>query len=250
MANITRSWKRFLAVGCSHGHLADQQLLRGVLKFRDRWKPHKIVHLGDAIDLACLREGAIHTADDALSPDADLEAGLAFIEQLAPNVWHLGNHEARLVRLMEHPRAIVSGLAARIYQDIEHQAKRLRCELVPYNFQEGWRIPFGSDAVTGHGYMVNEMAVRDHAEAICTGTQTKVIIAHLHRVTQHEGRRRDHPTGYCVGWLGDPSLAHYAALRRATTSWSRGFAWGEYCDNETQIWLAKELQNGTIRLPV
>jgi hypothetical protein len=26
--NVTRKWKRFLAVGCSHGHLADQALLR------------------------------------------------------------------------------------------------------------------------------------------------------------------------------------------------------------------------------
>lgn len=250
MANVVRSWKRFLAVGCSHGHLADQRLLRGVLKFRDRWKPHKVAHLGDAIDLACLREGAIHTADDALSPEDDLQAGMAFIEQLRPNVWHLGNHEARLVRLMESPRAIVASLAGRLMADIESQAQRLKCELVPYNFQHGWRSPFGSDCLTGHGYMANEMALRDHAEAVCAGTATKVIIAHIHRVSQHEGRRRDHPTGYCVGWMGDPSLAHYAAQRRATSSWSRGFAWGEFCETETVVWLAKETQNGQIRLPV
>jgi hypothetical protein len=250
MANITRSWKRFLAVGCSHGHLADQKLLRGVLRFKDRWKPHKVVHLGDAIDLACLREGAIGTADDAVNPESDLQDGLAFIERLEPSVWHLGNHEARLVRLMSSPRAMVAALAARVYADLESQAERLRCDLVPYNFQDGWRTPFGSDCLTGHGYMANEMALRDHAEAICAGPANKVIIAHLHRVSQHEGRRRDHPTGYCVGWMGDPQLAVYAAHRRATTSWSRGFAWGEYCDNETQVWLAKETISGAIRLPV
>lgn len=250
MANVVRVWKRFLAVGCSHGHLADRRLLKGVLKFRDRWKPHKIVHLGDAIDLACLREGAYGSADDAMDPEGDLQDGLAFIEQLRPNVWHLGNHEARLTRLMESPRAILAALAARVYEDIEAQAARLKCDLVPYRFQEGWRSPFGNDCLTGHGYMVNEMALRDHAEAVCTGNATKVIIAHIHRVSQHEGRRRDHPTGYCVGWLGDPGLAHYAAQRRATMSWSRGFAWGEYCDTETQVWLAKETNSGQIRLPV
>ena len=52
MANITRSWKRFLAVGCSHGHHADQALLKKVLSFKARWKPHTTIHLGDVVDLA------------------------------------------------------------------------------------------------------------------------------------------------------------------------------------------------------
>ncbi len=250
MANIVRRWKRFLAVGCSHGHLADRKLLQGVLRFKERWKPHVTVHLGDAIDLACLREGAIGSADDAVDPEGDIQDGLCFIEQLEPQVWHLGNHEARLTRLMESPRALIASLAQRIYQDLTQQAERLRCEVVPYTFQDGWRSPFGSDCLTGHGYMVNEMALRDHAESVCAYGGNKVIIAHLHRVSQHEGRRRDHPTGYCVGWLGDPQLAQYAALRRATSSWSRGFAWGEFCADETVVWLAKENRSGQIRLPI
>jgi hypothetical protein len=149
---------------------------------------------------------------------------------------------------MESPKAIISALACRVYQQIQDRAKELKCKVIDYNFQDGW-YPFG-DTLAGHGYMVNEMAVRDHAEAICTGAHSKVLIAHLHRVTQADGRNRAHPTGYCVGWLGDPKQAGYAANRRATTSWSRGFAWGEYCDNETQIWLAKETKNGTFRLPI
>jgi hypothetical protein len=98
--------------------------------------------------------------------------------------------------------------------------------------------------------MVNENAVRDHAEAICEGAANKVVIAHLHRVQQAEGRNRAHPTGYCVGWLGDVNAMGYAANRRATSSWSRGFAWGEYSDNETVIWLAKETKNQDFRLPI
>jgi hypothetical protein len=98
--------------------------------------------------------------------------------------------------------------------------------------------------------MANKTAVQDHAESVHTGTHNKVLIAHLHRVTQAEGASRAHPTGYCVGWLGDPKQALYAANRKATSSWSRGFAWGEYCDNETQIWLAKETKSQTFRLPL
>lgn len=246
--NITRKWKRFMAVGCTHGHLVDQSLLKQVLAFKERWKPHTCIALGDHIDLACLRAGAVGTADDAADPEGDLNDGLNFISRFEPSVYLLGNHENRLFTLMESPRAIVSALAARIYAQITDRAKEIRCEVVPYSFQNGWR-QYG-DCLFGHGYMINEQAVRDHAEAVCHGSAQKVVIAHLHRVTQAEGRNRAHPTGYCVGWLGKTEEMGYAALRRATTSWSRGFAFGEYADNETIVWLAKETKNKTFRLPM
>jgi hypothetical protein len=218
-----------LAVGCSHGHHADQALLKKVLAFKARWKPHTTIHLGDAVDLACLRGGVGDSADSAVDPESDLQDGLAFLHQLEPKMYFLGNHEARLNTLMESPRAIVAALAGRVMGQITDQARRMRCEVVDY--------------------MHNEAAVRDHAEAVCGGTATKVIIAHLHRVQQAEGRNRAHPTGYCVGWLGDKDAMGYAANRRATTSWSRGFAWGEWCDSETVVWLAKETKAGDFKLP-
>lgn len=248
MANIIRNWKRFLAVGCSHGHHADQQLLKRVLAFKSRWKPATTIHLGDAIDLACLRAGAAGTRDESADPEGDLQDGLAFLHQLEPKLYFLGNHEARLNTLMESPKAIVAALAARVMAQVTDQARRMRCEVIDYNFQHGWRQL--GDTLFGHGYMVNEQAVRDHAEAVCGGTASKVVIAHLHRVQQAEGRNRAHPTGYCVGWLGDKNAMGYAANRRATTSWSRGFAWGEHCDTETVVWLAKETKAGDFRLPV
>jgi hypothetical protein len=178
-----------------------------------------------------------------------LQDGLAFLHQLEPKLYFLGNHEARLNTLMESPKAIVAALAGRVMGQITDQARRMRCEVIDYNFQNGWRQL--GDTLFGHGYMVNEQAVRDHAEAVCgPGNTTKVVIAHLHRVMQAEGRNRAHPTGYCVGWLGDKDAMGYAANRRATTSWSRGFAWGEYCDTETVVWLAKETQANDFRLPV
>ena len=248
MANVVRSWKKFMAVGCSHGHHADQALLDKVLAFKRRWKPHTTLHLGDAVDLACLRAGAAGTADDAVDPESDLHDGLTFLSRLEPQVYFLGNHEARLNTLMESPRAIVAALAARVMTQITDRAKEMKCQVVDYNFQNGWRQL--GDCLLGHGYMINENSVRDHAEAVCGGTATKVIIAHLHRVQQAEGRNRAHPTGYCVGWLGDVNAMGYAANRRATTSWSRGFAWGEYCNNETIVWLAKETKDNQFRLPV
>lgn len=245
MASITRRWRRFLAVGCSHGHYADKALLKELLAFKQRWAPQQVIHLGDAVDLACFRTGALSAKDEATDPTADIESGLGFLSELEPTLYFFGNHEDRLTKLMQHPRAIVACLAHRIHSQI---VSRVGCEIVPYNFQTGWRQI--GDALFGHGYMHNESSVRDHAEAVCGGDANKAVIAHLHRVSQAEGRNRNHPTGYCVGWLGDTQKAEYAVNRRATTSWSRGFAWGEFCDNETVIWLAKETRTGKFRLPL
>ncbi len=62
--NIVRKWKKFFAVGCSHGHLADQSALATALKFKSAWKPDTVMHLGDFMDLAALRSGAKGTPDE------------------------------------------------------------------------------------------------------------------------------------------------------------------------------------------
>ena len=52
-------WKKFMAVSCSHGHLADAKATKAALEFKKRFKPDTTLHLGDAIDLAALRAGAM-----------------------------------------------------------------------------------------------------------------------------------------------------------------------------------------------
>ncbi len=66
--------------------MADQAVLKELLRFRDRWKPDTVLHLGDAIDMTCLRTGALtnDNADSAVDPEADLNDGLAFISALRP----------------------------------------------------------------------------------------------------------------------------------------------------------------------
>ena len=58
-------WKKFLAVSCSHGHLADAKATKAALEFKKRWKPDTTLHLGDAIDLAALRSGAMRNPDSS-----------------------------------------------------------------------------------------------------------------------------------------------------------------------------------------
>lgn len=242
MANITRRWKKWMAVGCSHGHLACPKALRAVLKFRADFKPNHTMHLGDYVDLAALRAGAKGSKDEAADIDHDLKCGTNFIEELEPNILFDGNHEDRLERMCEHPKAIVAYCAGKIVGEINDFCRKGRIDRVPYGIHVGWRRL--GDHFFGHGYMFSEAAVKDHAESI-----GNCVIAHLHRSGMERARRLDGATGYCVGALADIPAMAYAKTKRSTLKWNLGFAWGEYCDTATTVNLVKRADNGQWRLP-
>lgn len=236
-------WKRFMAVGCSHGSLANPKAIEAVLEFKRRYRPQVVVHLGDAIDVAAFRSGAKGSNDEAIRHEPDLEAGLDFLTKLRPDVYLLGNHEARLWSLRNHYNAIVSGLAQSIVNDIEKTCKKLKCKVLPWEYNQSYKL---GDYSLMHGWFFNEMAARDHAE-----TFGNVIFAHTHRASVAKGRRTDSPTGINAGCLIDIPKADYAKARRATQAWANGFVWGEFCDDRTVAWLHEQPQHLTTwRLPV
>ena len=53
---VIKKWKRWLAVSCSHGHLANPVALKAALEMKKRWiRPNsgdKVLHLGDFLDLS------------------------------------------------------------------------------------------------------------------------------------------------------------------------------------------------------
>ena len=85
--NISKGWKKWMAVGCSHGDQIDPEARKAVLTFRDRWKPDTTFHLGDFLDLAAFRAGAVNdpnSSDRAASVSDDLSAGIDFLHELRP----------------------------------------------------------------------------------------------------------------------------------------------------------------------
>jgi hypothetical protein len=217
------AFKRFLACGCSHGELADPVALEAVLAFKRSWKPDTTIHLGDFCDFAALRSGAAGSKDEAASLADDITAGTNFLEQLEPTHIFDGNHEERIYRLLESPNAKVAYCAQKLMGELNDLATRLGARRVPYDIDEGW-LQFG-DTLFGHGYMFNQAAIRDHAEAF-----GKCVIAHLHRVGQERGRVRKDATAHCVGFLGEKKKFGYAKTNKSRLAWSQGFAWGEYSD--------------------
>ena len=235
-----------MAVGCSHGHLADPAAIKAVLKFRKAFKPHSVVHLGDFLDMTAFRTGAGGTRDESVSIVDDLRYGIEFLHALEPTDLLIGNHEARLWKLMDHPNAIVARAANSVIEEIRQTTTKLHCRLVDhYDISKSW-IQLG-DTKLLHGMMYNENGLRDHAEHF-----GKCIIAHLHVAGMASGRRIDHPVAWCCGTLASVPAMAYANTRRATARWSAGIVYGEFNDSQCHINLTQCPQNeaASWRLPV
>jgi predicted phosphodiesterase len=224
-----------MAVGCSHGNMADPVAIKAVLKFRDAWKPHTTVHLGDFIDLAAFRSGAKGSNDESEPVRPDFDSGIRFLKDLQPQIVLAGNHEDRLWRLRESRSAIVAELATALVSDIERACRQLRCELVPYRYKTYRTL---GNYKLMHGYFYNENAARDHAEAF-----GNTIYGHTHRTALEKGRRDDNPTGICPGTLSNIPNMDYAKTRKSTLSWAQGLVWGLYCDTRTICWLHEQPQD-------
>jgi len=240
------TWKRGLVVSCSHAQMILPDALPTLRKFAADWKPHHLIHLGDFLDTTALRSGAAGTPDEGADVQFDLDAGLSFLTSFfslsaraEKRILCLGNHDARPYKLRQHPRAMVRHTADNVCKQIEFAARKSRAEVIPYDIRRGWKQINPSLAV-GHGYMFSENAVRDHAEML----GCNVIMGHLHRCEVRKGRTVQGGTGYCVGWLGDDSLAYYARERRATLAWENAFASYETNGKEAVIWLHKRAKDG------
>lgn len=229
------AFKRIMAVGCSHGKYADPTALDAVLTFRQRFKPHTVIHLGDAIDCTAFMSSHMGAArGDDVQPDVD--SGLDFLRELRPNYFLLGNHEDRLERLACSKNELVSFCAVTVLSHIESFCNRNKCQTISYS---------GNDQclMTGnvrwmHGTVYSENATRDHAESYAT--QGGVVVhAHTHRAGQATGRRHDAPIGFSVGTLTRRGALEYAKTRRATLGWSQGFVYGWVSENSSQIYLCQ-----------
>lgn len=242
-----RKYRRFLAVGCSHGALIDRDAAAAVLKFKRAWKPDVAIHLGDVGDYAAFRGGAKGAKDEAEALGPDIAAGKQFIRQFRPTHVLIGNHDERIWRLSTHHNAVIALAASAARNEFLTACEKAKVKVLVdhYDINRSW-IELG-DTKFLHGWMYNENAMRDHAEHF-----GKCVIAHLHVAGIGNARRSDHATCHCVGTLADIPMMDYAKTRRSTARWSHGFCYGEYSEKECHVYLSAAPQNqaGVWRLPL
>ena len=216
-----------MAVTCSHGHLINHAVAEQALKFRDEYKPHTVLHLGDFLDETAFMGKALGADSREASTDmtADLARGLGFVERLRPDVLFLGNHDTRAFDLSDHPREIIALAARSVVREIEEVARKLKADLVPYTGvrdRASWRML--GDTAFGHGIFYSMRAGEDHALML----GCPVVFGHTHRLEVQASRSHGGYPAYNIGLLGDINKMEYASRRRATTMWQNGWAYGEY----------------------
>lgn len=233
-----------MAVGCTHGDLGNREIQGQVLQFAADYKPHTRFDLGDIVDTAAFRNGATGTPDEKRNILIDYSRGIEWLNKYEPTHIAWGNHDARLLEWMDSPNAVKAYAAGQVWHHLSETARKLKAKTKDYDYEHGWFELGGT--FWGHGYWYNEAAIRDHAEYL----GGPLVMAHLHRTIQERGRTRKDTTSYCVGTLADVDAMPYARRRRATSRWEHGLLFGEYCDKEAVLWLARCPKGGTLRFPM
>ena len=233
MANITRRWRKWAAVSCTHGADIDPQFRRAFLQFLKDYKPDQRLHLGDAIDLACLRSGARRDPDEpdrAESLMEDLLAGLSFLHEMRPTVYMDGNHEARATMLAHSGNQVVAYAAGRVMAHINDEMAKHKCERFPWVGLQRAGIKMLGGTAFLHGALFNVSCARDTAEAL----GMDCVFGHSHRVSIESSRTLNPVVGYNIG-CGLDLAAPYAASRRQTLGWRHAFAYGEFTDTACTV---------------
>lgn len=222
--SITRKWRRFFGVSCSHARHVDKSAWSAMLKAKEAFDPAFTFHLGDFVDTTGWRSGA-RGGDLADDYRGDISTGLVHLDQLQPQLVLCGNHEARLWRELRNEDGRIAGLADELIGHMRKHVTKWGAEFVEYNGVFQGRM-LGNYLLT-HGTIFNQMACRDMAEMY-----GHVIFGHTHTAGMAQGRRTDRPMGINIGTLTATRLMDYAHNRRQTLAWKQAWLYGEYCDNE------------------
>ena len=211
-----------MVVGCSHGIYADPQALDAVHRFKQAYKPHKVYHLGDFIDLSAFMGGS-NGEGDRVRPD--LDGGIEFLKRMEFTDVLAGNHEARLWRDLKSANELKVLAAETAIEEIETTCLKLHANLYPYSGI--WQAVRLANWLLTHGTIYNENSARDMAEMY-----GNVMFAHTHKPMVQTGRRFDQPIGMSVGTLTRRGAMEYANTRRSTLGWGQAFIYGEYNDDK------------------
>ena len=242
MANVNRKWRKFVAIGCTHGALIHKRAEKAALAFIDDYKPETRVHGGDWTDQTAWRSGAAGTPDETANIELDLRAGIRFVESMRATHLLNGNHDRRIYKNLASPNAIVAHAAGCILNEMRSMVNRLGCGWIEtYDIRKSHFL-LGNTRVC-HGWMYGLAATRQHADAL-----GNVIFFHTHRLNQEHGRRLDRPLGTNGGYLADEDKLEYSHGRVATLAHQHGLVFGEYSDTECKTWIAK-IENGKVSLP-
>ena len=222
--SITRKWRRFFGVSCSHARHVDKSAWSAMLKAKEAFDPAFTFHLGDFVDTTGWRSGA-RGGDLADDYRGDISTGLVHLDQLRPQLVLCGNHEARLWRELRNEDGRIAGLADELIGHMRKNITKQGAEFVEYNGVFQGRML--GDYLLTHGTIYNQMVCRDMAERY-----GNVIFGHTHTAGIAQARSARPAQGVNIGTLTDVREMEYAHTRPQTFAWRQAWVYGEYTDDE------------------
>lgn len=188
---MAKKLTRFVIAYDNHGSLIDPKAETAFRGFVADFRPTLRIHGGDAFDFTAWRRGA--GVDDKLSGmKEDVERGTEFLAWFKPHVWTLGNHDDRLIRVMENDHLEEKRMLASILWDaILHSIPK--CQTIHYGKFNFYRL---GDYKVMHGVHHGEHAARQAAQSY-----GNVIAGHVHRPDTQSAPHVDGATGYTSGCL-------------------------------------------------
>ena len=231
--------EKILIVGDSHGDHQDYPAIDAVLRFKKKFKPNHLVHLGDNWDFACLRKGA-SIEERALSTADDFEQGCEFVKsyfsgKAKSKIFMMGNHDHRIIEAMESTNAMTADHAATLYKYMRRLFKGL-----------GVTVHEWDSAVCGeihpirfiHGMTSALNAPHTNAQAYA-GKCSTVVAGHNHYYGYFREASYDRKEGYSCPCLCDlkPDYARRNIRKlRMSRGWLYGWIEGDWC----QLYCAEE----------
>ena len=232
---------KFVAFGDNHGDLADPEACDALEAFVKDYKPDERIHLGDCFDFRSLRQGVgAHDAESTESHKADLDAGLDFIRRFRPTVYLMGNHEARLHRLItQSSSAMIRDYCTDIQDAIHREARKVGVrKIYQYHAEKGVHR-LGPVAFI-HGYAVGKNATE--LQGLHYATQGGGLIhGHTHNLSSVALTRHGSGNAFSAGCLCQKQAMDYAAHRLATSRWGSGFVAGWIHGDEWKAWLVHKV---------
>ncbi len=147
----SRTTRRWCFITDTHGHLVEQKLLDSALEFLDKeWKPDVRIAGGDHLDLGPLRRGASRE-ERTRGLRADFDACIDFFQRYQPSVWLRGNHDERIIDIIQDPPDSQAWVAE-LFEDklaAVRAALPRRVREIPYDIDNGFKL---GDTTFIHGY--------------------------------------------------------------------------------------------------
>ena len=234
---ILRKQGKWMAGGCTHGDLLNEDAFEQFLAFKKTYKPNVMLHLGDAFELTALRKSAT-SEEKEIQFENDIASGLWAMSEMFKGVedtfFLRGNHCERLWSLRDKGSAVNAQLAERHISEIEDWLGYWGTTMLPYCSHKGtMRI---NDILFMHGYRHGLHAAKDLGKDY----HGNIVFVHTHRI--EEAYVTGWPDALCVinaGCLRE-LLPEFASRGTSTLSWGHGFAYGEFfADGSSSMHLEK-----------